>query len=222
MRRVLARFALVLSLAFAGWALGEAIASRLAAAAASRASALPAGSAAAGSRTAAFADSGPSGRKSEGARRTAKRPATETSSNAGDFLRANAPVVIPAGVSEIGYEPAGEAAAAENRSAPSRPDREAPAPGAPAAQEAPAIVGTAPASPLGTAASAEDEAITVEVRRKLEGAAPGRRIQVSTRQGVVTLSGAVDTEQEKSEAIEAARKTPGVSRVEDRLVVLVS
>jgi hyperosmotically inducible periplasmic protein len=222
MRRMLARFALVLSLAVAGWALGEAIASRVAATAASPASALPAGGVAAGSRAVAL-DSGLSGKKSEGARRVSKRPAAETSSNSGDFLRANAPVVIPAGVSEIGLESAGEVAATENRPAPSRAEREAPSPGAPPAPEALApVVGAAPDSPLGDGASAEDAAITVEVRRKLESAAPGRRIQVSTRHGVVTLSGAVDTEQEKSEAIESARKTPGVSRVEDRLVVLVS
>ncbi|MFY9549857.1 MAG: BON domain-containing protein, partial [Thermoanaerobaculia bacterium] len=92
----------------------------------------------------------------------------------------------------------------------------------PAPQAPPPSAGALPESPLGTAATAEDAAITVEVRRRLEGAAPARRIQVSTRRGVVTLSGAVDTEQEKSEALEAARKTPGVSRVEDRLVVLVS
>ena len=80
----------------------------------------------------------------------------------------------------------------------------------------------APDSPVGAPATAEDEAITLEVRRKIEGAAPGRRIQVTTRNRVVTLSGAVDTEQQKVDALDAARNTPGVERVEDRLVVLVS
>jgi len=66
----------------------------------------------------------------------------------------------------------------------------------------------------------EDAAITARVREAL--AEVSRRVQVMTRAGVVTLSGAVDTEWEKSEALRVARETKGVSRVEDRVIVLTS
>jgi len=69
-------------------------------------------------------------------------------------------------------------------------------------------------------ADEEDAAITARVRDRL--GETGHRVQVMTRAGVVILSGAVDTEWEKSEALRLARQTKGVSRVEDRLIVLES
>jgi hyperosmotically inducible periplasmic protein len=220
-RRVLARLALGLGLIVAGWALVEAVGSLRSKDGASRV-AVGSNEAAGDSQALPFTDPGPSGKQEKSPRRTSKRSGADSNAGAGEFVHANTPVVIPPGASEIGFEPAPEAPTAETRSVPGRQEREAPATAPSHAPEAaPPVAGTITESPLGTPATAEDEAITAEVRRKLEGAS-SRRIQVSTRGGVVTLSGAVDTEQEKSQAIEAARQTPGVSRVEDRIVVLVS
>jgi hyperosmotically inducible protein len=47
----------------------------------------------------------------------------------------------------------------------------------------------------------------------------GRDLDVSTVNGVVTLSGQLDTEQQKALALSIARTTDGVTRVEDRIVV---
>jgi hyperosmotically inducible protein len=68
--------------------------------------------------------------------------------------------------------------------------------------------------------SPEDAAITARVRAAL--AEVSRGIQVLTRSGVVTLSGAVDTELEREQALRTARATEGVERVEDRIVLLQS
>jgi len=73
--------------------------------------------------------------------------------------------------------------------------------------------------PLGPS-GAEDAAITAQVTANLTDL--GQRVQVVTRGGVVILSGVVDTELEKSQALRIARSTKGVARVEDRLIVLVS
>ena len=73
--------------------------------------------------------------------------------------------------------------------------------------------------PLGPADS-DDAAITARVRAALVEL--GHSVQVLTRAGVVTLSGVVDTELEKSRALRIARATRGVARVEDRLIVLVT
>jgi osmotically-inducible protein OsmY len=68
--------------------------------------------------------------------------------------------------------------------------------------------------------SAEDAAVTARVRSAL--VETSGRVQVRTRSGVVTLSGVVDTELEREQALRAARSTRGVARVDDRLVVLQS
>lgn len=68
--------------------------------------------------------------------------------------------------------------------------------------------------------SAEDAAITARVRAALAESSP--RVQVLTRSGVVTLSGVVDTELERDQALRLARSTSGVARVDDRIVVLQS
>jgi len=78
-----------------------------------------------------------------------------------------------------------------------------------------------PESPLPLqSADGEDAAITARVRESLAEIAG--RVQVITRGGVVVLSGAVDTEYEKTRALRLASETKGVSRVEDRIVVLQS
>jgi len=73
--------------------------------------------------------------------------------------------------------------------------------------------------PIGPA-DADDAAITARVRAALVDV--GHSVQVLTRAGVVTLSGVVDTELEKSQALRIARATKGVARVEDRLIVLTT
>jgi len=218
LRTVLARFALGVAILIAGWALVDAVTSRW-----SMSPGTPETSAeiSTAQPPAATSENPEPSKKNPSTRRTKRSP----DPNATEFLHANTPVVIPPGSSEIGLQPATEPPQSENRPAPIRTERQASgAPGAPVSpQEAPPMPGrVAPDSPVGAPATAEDEAITLEVRRKIEGAAPGRRIQVTTRNRVVTLSGAVDTEQQKTDALEAARNTPGVERVEDRLVVLVS
>jgi osmotically-inducible protein OsmY len=47
----------------------------------------------------------------------------------------------------------------------------------------------------------------------------GRDIDVTTRNGVVTLSGRVDTEAQRQKAVQIARQTEGVTDVQDRLQV---
>ena len=47
----------------------------------------------------------------------------------------------------------------------------------------------------------------------------GLRIDVDTRDGIVTLTGIVNTAAEKSRALEDAGKVDSVTRVEDRLTV---
>jgi osmotically-inducible protein OsmY len=63
--------------------------------------------------------------------------------------------------------------------------------------------------------------LTTKIQGKyfLDQMVKGRRVDVSTNNGVVTLSGTVNSEHEKQKAVEIARNTDGVRRVEDRLKV---
>lgn len=73
----------------------------------------------------------------------------------------------------------------------------------------------------GAGEAGRDAGITTQIKTKLL-AAPyvgGLRIDVDTRDGVVTLTGTVYSQAEKSQALEIARKTEGVMRVNDRLTV---
>lgn len=67
----------------------------------------------------------------------------------------------------------------------------------------------------------DDVAITTEVKTKLiaDSQVAARKINVDTKDGVVTLKGTVKTEQEREKAIQIARDTRGVQRVEDQLTV---
>jgi osmotically-inducible protein OsmY len=67
----------------------------------------------------------------------------------------------------------------------------------------------------------DDATITTAVKAKLlaDGQVPGTKIDVDTKAGVVTLSGTVKNEQEKEKAIQIARETRGVQRVEVQLMV---
>jgi hyperosmotically inducible protein len=65
-----------------------------------------------------------------------------------------------------------------------------------------------------------DAAITSAVKTKLLGDpdVKGLNIDVDTKDGVVTLSGKVNTAAERAEALRLARSTKGVKRVSDKLV----
>ncbi len=73
-----------------------------------------------------------------------------------------------------------------------------------------------------TVASASDDAlITARVQSKffVDDRVKGRRVDVDTRGGVVTLSGQVADEDERAQALLLARTSDGVVRVEDHLIV---
>jgi hyperosmotically inducible protein len=87
-----------------------------------------------------------------------------------------------------------------------------------------ATTGSAPAEIGRSAVSPMDEArITSTIQSKyfLDDMVKGRRINVDTRQGVVTLRGEVGSEAERGQALLLARTTEGVQRVEDNLSVAV-
>jgi hyperosmotically inducible protein len=69
--------------------------------------------------------------------------------------------------------------------------------------------------------SQSDPGITTAVKSRLaaDDTVKSYRIDVDTKDRVVTLSGAVDTEAGKARAVELARNTEGVSSVVDRLTV---
>ncbi|HEY6929717.1 MAG TPA: BON domain-containing protein [Thermoanaerobaculia bacterium] len=100
-----------------------------------------------------------------------------------------------------------------------------PAEGAnPSAEGAPAASGST--NPVSEAAGkvaekVDDVAITSAVKAKLIGDSDvaARKIDVDTKDGVVTLKGTVSSEQEKDKALQIARNTKGVQRVEDQLMV---
>jgi len=64
--------------------------------------------------------------------------------------------------------------------------------------------------------------VTAKIQAKFfaDQAIKGRDIDVDTRSGVVTLSGVVEGEQARQRAVQIARETDGVTRVEDRLTVI--
>ena len=67
----------------------------------------------------------------------------------------------------------------------------------------------------------EDGAVTAAVKAKLlaDQTVSGMRIDVDTRDGVVTLTGVVANAAAKARANELARSTTGARRVEDKLTV---
>jgi len=134
-----------------------------------------------------------------------------------------APELIPVRSGEIDLGPAASVPTTERRSDAEDPrtDFEVSAETGPIA-EAPDVSPASPAIDFRAAMSEEDAAISVDVRARVEEVAPSGRIQIVTRHRVVTLSGVVDTDLEKSQALAAARAVRGVERVEDRLLVLRS
>lgn len=67
----------------------------------------------------------------------------------------------------------------------------------------------------------EDARITSAIQSKyfLDGTVKGRQINVDTSTGVVRLTGEVGSEVERAQALQLARETEGVQRVEDGLTV---
>ena len=66
-----------------------------------------------------------------------------------------------------------------------------------------------------------DPSLTASVKGKLlaNPDVAGLRIDVDTRDGIVTLTGTVSTPAEKAEALRIARETDGVKNVQDKLTV---
>jgi osmotically-inducible protein OsmY len=66
-----------------------------------------------------------------------------------------------------------------------------------------------------------DTAVTTAVKSRLvaNAAADAAKIDVDTKDHVVTLTGAVTSAAEKAQAVRAARETAGVREVRDRLVI---
>lgn len=73
----------------------------------------------------------------------------------------------------------------------------------------------------GTATRTDDAALTAKVKAKLlsDDALNGMKIDVDTQTGVVFLSGVVDTPDQKRKAVDLAKNTEGVRKVEDNLKV---
>jgi osmotically-inducible protein OsmY len=70
---------------------------------------------------------------------------------------------------------------------------------------------------------AADRRTTAEVRRRIAAdetmSAQARHVNVTTREGVVTLRGPIDSAEERTTLASLAESVPGVRRVEDRLQV---
>jgi hyperosmotically inducible periplasmic protein len=70
-------------------------------------------------------------------------------------------------------------------------------------------------------AAVSDAALTTTVKSKLlaDPTVSGLKIDVDTKDGVVTLTGKVKSTREESEALRIARNTDGVKRVQDKVTV---
>lgn len=86
-----------------------------------------------------------------------------------------------------------------------------------AGESAVATSGTLPAS----GALLDDATVTSRIQAKyfLDPTIKGRRIQVDTQGGIVTLRGDVASDNERAQALLLARTTEGADRVEDALTV---
>jgi osmotically-inducible protein OsmY len=84
-------------------------------------------------------------------------------------------------------------------------------------ESAVATSGTLPAD----GALLDDATVTSRIQAKyfLDPTIKGRRIQVDTRGGIVTLQGEVASDNERAQALLLARTTEGAERVEDALTV---
>ncbi|MDQ3420322.1 MAG: BON domain-containing protein, partial [Acidobacteriota bacterium] len=83
------------------------------------------------------------------------------------------------------------------------------------------LLGAAVIAMTTIACSSTDPGLTTAVKSKLaaDDTVKSYRIDVDTKEGVVTLNGAVDTAAARTRAVELARGTEGVRDVVDRLTV---
>lgn len=66
----------------------------------------------------------------------------------------------------------------------------------------------------------KDDWITSQVKQKLRASVPGAdKIDVDTKDDVVTLSGSVQSETARAQAVEIVRATPGVRQLKDEIKV---
>jgi hyperosmotically inducible periplasmic protein len=88
-----------------------------------------------------------------------------------------------------------------------------------------AVATTGAANAVNTAAARIDDGritTTIQAKYFVDAGVKGRRIDVDTSGGVVTLHGEVASESERMQALRIARETDGVQRVEDMLTVNAS
>lgn len=78
-------------------------------------------------------------------------------------------------------------------------------------------------TPMDQGESEGDRTITQHIRKALVGndslSTNARNVKIITQDGVVTLRGPVESDQERTTIVAAARSAPGVSRIEDELQV---
>jgi hyperosmotically inducible protein len=86
------------------------------------------------------------------------------------------------------------------------------------------VATTGTASSGSAAPPVDDARVTATIESKYFGdeLIKGRRVDVETHQGVVTLGGEVASESERAQALRLARMTDGVQRIEDSLTVNAS
>src|SRR5687768_11393131 len=90
------------------------------------------------------------------------------------------------------------------------------------ARETGAAIGEKVATGAATAERALDEAaVTAKIKSKmaLDDTVKALSIDVDTKGTTVTLSGSVNSEAERTKAVQLARETAGVTAVNDRLVI---
>lgn len=115
------------------------------------------------------------------------------------------------------------AACGQDKPAPTPPpantEAAKPVASAPAAAPAPAPT---PAPAPQAAAPNPDKALAARIKEALEKAlgAAATRIDVTVKNGAVTLWGSVDDDGERTRMIELARKVPGVSSVQNKLQIV--
>ena len=82
--------------------------------------------------------------------------------------------------------------------------------------------GSTPGAVATAGAVMDDARVTSTIQSKyfLDDLVKGRRIDVDTRNRVVTLRGEVESEAERDRALQLARSTEGVQRVEDSLTIM--
>ena len=87
--------------------------------------------------------------------------------------------------------------------------------------QAVATTGAGPRAGAAVGSWLNDSGITASIQSKffLDSNIKGRRIDVDTRRGIVTLRGEVVSDEERAQALILARTTEGVQRVEDGLTV---